>query len=371
MLRMLTSGESHGPKISGILDGMPAGLKVDMDYLRKFMERRRGGYGRGRRMEMELDEPIISAGVYEGVTTGAPIMVEILNRADNPMRGERSVPRPGHADYVGYVKYGLKDLNLVAERSSARETAIRTLLGAICSLALRELDIEVIAFTRSIGKVALSKRYWEIEDLKSKRDASLLYCPDEKTTELMIEEIESAKAKGDSLGGSFTVVVKNVPPGLGSYVQWDRRLDAALGFSILSIPSVKGVEIGEAVYGSMLLGSEFHDRFLLKGRVIKRSSNNAGGIEGGVSNGEDIVLNAYLKPIPSSHAINSSVDLLTLKEAPLPYVRSDTVVVPAASVVGEAMVSFTMLNFILEKFGGDSFSELKERVESWRKKLSR
>lgn len=371
MLRMLTSGESHGPKIAGILDGIPAGLKIDMDYLRGFMARRRGGYGRGKRMSVETDEPVFSGGVHDGFTTGAPIMVELSNRADNPTPGERYVPRPGHADYVGYIKYGLKDLNIVAERASARETAIRTLLGAICSLALRELNIEVFAFTRSIGKVSLNRRYWEIENLLGKRDNSVLYCPDEETTQLMIREIEDAKAKGDSLGGSFTVVAKNVPPGLGSYVQWDRRLDAALGFSLLSIPSVKAVEIGEAIEGSRLFGSEFHDRFVVEDGVLKRSSNNAGGIEGGVSNGEDIVLTAYLKPIPSSFAINSSIDLVSLKEAPLPYVRSDTVVVPAASVVGEAMVSFTILCFLLEKFGGDEFTEIKERVEVWRRKLLR
>lgn len=371
MLRMITAGESHGSKISGILDGMPAGLRIDMDYLRAFMARRRGGYGRGKRMEMELDEPVISAGIHEGFTTGAPILVELVNRGNNPNPGFRTVPRPGHADYVGHIKYGLKDLNVVAERASARETAIRTLLGAICSLALRELKVEVFAFTRSIGRVSLDKSYLEIENLILKRDSSPIYCPDEETTELMLKEIEEAKSKGDSLGGSFIVIAKNVPPGLGSYVQWDRRLDAALGFSLLSIPSVKAVEIGEAICGSRKLGSEFQDRFVVKDGVIRRSSNRAGGIEGGVSNGEDIVLIAYLKPIPTSHALDSSIDLETLKECPLPYIRSDVVVVPAASVVGEAMVSFTILNFILEKFGGDRISEVKERVESWRKELSR
>lgn len=371
MLRMLTAGESHGVKLSGILDGMPSGLKIDLDYLRSFMARRRGGYGRGKRMEMEIDEPVILSGVHDGVTTGAPILAELVNRGNNPNTERRTVPRPGHADYVGYVKYGLEDLNLVAERASARETAIRTLLGAICSLALRELCIEVFAFTRSIGRVSLKGSYRDIEDLISKRDSSPLYCPDEKVTELMIKEIEYAKAKGDSLGGSFTVVVKNVPPGLGSYVQWDRRLDAALGFSLLSIPSVKAVEIGDAIEGSTFLGSEFQDRFLVEDGRLRRASNRAGGIEGGVSNGEDIVLTAYLKPVPTSFSIDTSIDLESLRESPLPYVRSDTVVVPAASVVGEAMVSFTILNFILEKFGGDKFSELKERVESWRRELSR
>ena len=371
MLRMMTAGESHGNKIVGVLDGMPSGLKLDMSCLRWFMERRRGGYGRGKRMEIEMDEPKVVGGVHDGVTTGAPILVELENRGDNPSFGVRSVPRPGHADYVGYLKYGLEDLNIPAERASARETAIRTLLGAICYLALRELDIEVFAFTRSIGKVSLERKYHEIEDLLSKRDSSPVYCPDERVSELMVEEIDLAKSKGESLGGSFTVVARNVPLGLGSYVQWDRRLDAALGFSLLSIPSVKAVEIGEAIDGSKMYGSEFQDGFMVKNGVVRRVSNRAGGIEGGVSNGEDIVITAYLKPIPTAPAIDRSVDLKTMEESPLAYIRSDTVVVPAASVVGEAMVSFTLLSFLLEKFGGDSMSELKRRVEEWRGRLSR
>lgn len=370
MLRMITAGESHGIKLSGILDGMPAGLRVDMDYLKRFMVRRKGGYGRGRRMELEKDEPIICGGLSNGVTTGAPILVEITNEADNPSPESRSVPRPGHADYVGYLKYGLEDLNIPAERASARETAVRTLLGGICSLALRELGIEVFAFTRSIGRVTLSKSYKEIENLISKRDTSPVYCPDEEVSELMLREIELAKRMGESLGGSFVVVAKNVPPGLGSYVQWDRRLDAALGFALLSIPSVKAVEIGDALEGSKMYGSQFQDGFIVNDGKIRRSSNRAGGIEGGVSNGEDIVLTAYLKPIPTALSINRSVDLKTLEESQLKYIRSDIVVVPAASVVGEAMVSFTILKFVLERFGGDRFPELKRRVEEWRRELS-
>ncbi|MCD6363968.1 MAG: chorismate synthase [Synergistetes bacterium] len=366
MLRIITAGESHGSKIIGILDGMPAGLRIDLNYLREFLKRRRGGYGRGRRMDIETDELTIHGGVHKGITTGAPLLIEIQNRGDNPVKRRRTVPRPGHADYVGYLKYALEDLNIPAERASARETAVRTALGAICSLALRCLDIEIVAFTRSIGSVCLKKSYSEIENLREKSLHSPVYCPDDETTELMLNEIDRAKAKGETLGGSFTVIAKNVPHGLGSYSQWDRRLDSHLGFCLLSIPSVKAVEIGNAIEGSKEYGSQFQDGFKIESGKIKRTSNHAGGIEGGVSNGEDIIVTAYLKPVPTALSIRKSIDIETLQEATLEYIRSDTVVVPAASVIGEAMVSFCILRFILEKFGGDTIPELKERVKSWR-----
>ncbi len=361
---MITGGESHGEKLVGILDGLPAGIRVDADYITAMLRRRQGGYGRGKRMSIEEDSPRFVGGIHKGQTTGAPIVIELKNTAGNPVTSERFSPRPGHADFVGYKKFGHLDLNIPTERASARETAIRTALGAICKLFLKSLGIEVFAFVNRIGKVSMQTPYTEIKDIVKKTAESPVYCPDEGVSKKMVAEIDTAIQNKETLGGSFVVVSKGVPAGLGSYTQWDSRIDAALTFALMSIPSVKGVAIGDILKNSKEEGSKVQDMFSVKDGKITRETNHAGGIEGGTSNGEDIVLTALLKPIPTVLSIKRSINIKTLKEETLNYIRSDTVVVPAASVVGEAMVSFVISDFMMQRYGGDSLEEMLRRVTS-------
>ncbi len=360
---MITGGESHGEKLIGILDGLPAGIEIDTKYIVSALKRRQGGYGRGKRMSMEEDIPQIIGGIHKGKTTGAPVVVELKNSAGSPVSGERFLPRPGHADFVGYKKFGHQDMNIPMERASARESAIRTALGAICSLFLSYFGIEIFAFVNRIGKSYMQKSYTEIEEILEKRDNSPVYCPDETASKLMVKEIDKAIQNKETLGGSFVVVSKGVPAGLGSYTQWDRRIDAALSSAIVSIPSVKGVAIGDILKNSEEKGSKVQDMFAVEDGNIIRRTNHAGGIEGGITNGEDIVLTAFLKPIPTVLSIKKSVNIKTLEEEELNYIRSDTVVVPAASVVGEAMVAFIISDFLMQRYGGDCIKDMLRRVK--------
>ncbi len=372
MLRFLTAGESHGPCLTAIVEGVPAGLPLTEEDINADLRRRQVGYGRSERMRIERDRAEILGGIAEGRTIGAPIALRIENvsrssrssgsenRLDRPIR--RTVPRPGHADLAGAIKYGLDDLRLVAERASARETAARVAVGAIAKRLLAEFGIAVGSYVAEIGGVVAEipelpwARLWELAE------ASDVRCPDPEAAEAMRRRIDQARAAGDSVGGVFVVAATGVPVGLGSHVHWDRRLDGRLAQAVMSIPAVKGVEIGPAFENARRMGTEVHDEFFPDGKGgVMRRTNRAGGIEGGISNGQPIVVRAAMKPIPTTVTPLRSVDLATGEPATTRYQRSDVCAVPAAAVVAEAMVAWVLADALLEKLGGDSLAEIKAR----------
>lgn len=386
-MRYLTAGESHGPVLTAIVEGLPAGLALTEDYVNGQLRRRQGGYGRGGRMKIEADRVRFLAGVRGGATTGAPVALAIENRdwenwrevmAPGPearLSGKvLTRPRPGHADLAGACKYGHKDLRNVLERASARETAVRVAVGAVARRFLEELEVEIFAHVVRIGPVAASSspdllpETAELappavrERLRAFREAvdrSPVYCLDAGAGERMVREIDRAREGGDTLGGIFEVRVYGLPPGLGSYVHWDRRLDGRLAAALMSIPGIKGVEIGAGFGAAALPGSAAHDEiFYASGRGFYRRTNRAGGLEGGVTNGEPLVLRAAMKPIPTLGRPLASVDLFTREPAPAAVERSDICAVPAASVIGEAVVAWELAVACLEKFGGDTLAEV-------------
>jgi chorismate synthase len=388
-LRFLTAGESHGPCLIAIIEGMPAGLHLSEEEINVDLRRRQGGYGRGQRMKIERDKAEILSGVAKGLTIGAPIALRIENK-DWANWKDRDIPpwtvsRPGHADLAGAIKYGLSDLRLVAERASARETAARVAAGAVAKQLLAEFGIVVNSCVTEIGGVVAETpvplsspllRETEGGELWEQAEVSDLRCPDPVAAEAMRRCIDEARAAGDSLGGVFVVVVTDAPVGLGSYVHWDRRLDARLAGAVMSIPAVKGVEIGPAFENVRRLGTEVHDEIFAMSNeergtrddeetryslLVTRYSNRAGGIEGGISNGQPIVVRAAMKPIPTTVTPLRSVDLVTGEPATTQYQRSDVCAVPAASVVGEAMVAWVIADALMEKLGGDSIEEMKSR----------
>jgi len=369
MLRFLTAGESHGPCLTVIVEGLPAGLAVDVEAIDRDLARRQGGYGRGGRMKIERDKVDILGGVLCDKTTGAPLSLRIENRdwanwrqrwaaGDLP---RLSVPRPGHADYAGMVKYGLDDARPILERASARETAARVAVGALAKLLLAEFGVAVGSVVAEIGGVAAQVPDLAWPELWALAEASDVRCPDEAAAIGMRQAIDAAREAGDSLGGVFVVAATGAPVGLGSHVQWDRRLDARLAQAVMSIPAVKGVEIGPAFENARRPGTQVHDEFERVGatRRVARASNRAGGIEGGMTNGEPVVVRAAMKPIPTTVTPLRSVDLATGEEAATQYQRSDVCAVPAASVVGEAMVAWVLADALVEKLGGDSVEEMK------------
>ena len=371
-LRFLTAGESHGPCLTAIIEGMPAGLCLSEEGINVDLRRRQGGYGRGQRMKIERDKVEILSGVAGGLTIGAPIALRIKNKDWANWKDKDvppwTVPRPGHADLAGAIKYNIDDLRLVAERASARETAARVAVGSAAKQLLAEFDIAVGSCVTEIGGAAAEilpppspPQLWG----GRKDEVSDVRCPDPVAAEAMRQRIDEAKAAGDSLGGVFVVVVTGVPVGLGSHVQWDRRLDARLAAAVMSIPAIKGVEIGPAFENARRRGTEVHDEIFvnLKSQIsnAKRHSNRAGGIEGGISNGQPIVVRAAMKPIPTTVTPLRSVDLLTGEPATTQYQRSDVCAVPAASVVGEAMAAWVIADALMEKLGGDSIEEMKSR----------
>ncbi len=368
-LRFLTAGESHGPCLTAIVEGMPAGLYLSEEEISADLRRRQGGYGRGQRMKIECDKVEILSGVAKGLTIGAPIALRIENKdwanwkdRDVPLW---TVPRPGHADLAGAIKYNLDDLRLVAERASARETAARVAVGAVAKQLLAEFDISVGSCVTEIGGAMVEIPDLPPQELWERAEASDVRCPDPIAAEAMRQRIDEAKRAGDSLGGVFVVVVTGVPVGLGSHVHWDRRLDARLAGAVMSIPAIKGVEIGPAFENARKRGTEVHDEIFLKleaqSSKLKRCSNRAGGIEGGISNGQPIVVRAAMKPIPTTVTPLRSVDLVTGEPATTQYQRSDVCAVPAASVVGEAMVAWVIAGALMEKLGGDSIEEMRSR----------
>ncbi len=376
MLRFLTAGESHGPCLIAIVEGLPAGLTVDVEAIDRELKRRQSGYGRGERMAIEQDRAEVLGGVIAGKTTGAPVALRIENKdwanwRDRWITGDLprlTVPRPGHADYAGMLKYGLDDARPVLERASARETAARVAVGALAKQLLAVFDIAVGSYVAAIGDVTATIPELLPEELSKLAEASNVRCPDEEAAERMREAIDAAREAGDSLGGVFVVIATGVPVGLGSHAQWDRRLDGRLAAAVRSIPAIKGVEIGPAFENARRPGTQVHDVLHPNGKGgVTRVSNRAGGIEGGMTNGEPIVVRAAMKPIPTTATPLESVDLATGEPAQTQYQRSDVCAVPAASIVGEAMVAWVLAEALAEKLGGDSLTEMKAHWETWRR----
>jgi len=389
MLRYFTSGESHGEALVAFLSGLPAGVEVDQAFLDRELWRRQQGYGRGGRMKIETDKAHILSGVRHGKTIGSPIAVLLENKdwknwqeALPVEEGEAAKhkrvasPRPGHADLAGALKYNFPEARYVLERASARESAARVAVGGLAKLFLRELRIEVLSHVVAVGSATVNKDVsWDEIHALSQRQEILLNCADSETEPHMKEEVDKVLKSGDSVGGVFEVVAHNVPPGLGTYAQWDERLDALLAGAVMSLQAVKAVEIGAGVTAAASPGSAVHDEIgyqRARGFAgFTRARNNAGGIEGGVSNGEDIRVRGYLKPISTLRRPLQSVDFATREVVKAAYERSDVCVVPAAGVAGEAMVALTLARCALEKFGGDSIPETQRNFQGYLEQLKK
>ena len=385
MLRFLTAGESHGQALVAILEGMPAGLSIDFEAITTQLRRRQTGYGRGRRMAIESDRAQALSGIRHGVSTGAPIALQIPNKdwenwqrtmhveatmpesATGADRPEVTRPRPGHADLAGFVKYGHDDMRNILERASARETAARVAVGAIARQLLQVVGVEIVSHVTGIGSaVVMDPLAIGFDAVRAIPPESALHCADAGIERQMIAEIDRARDAGDTMGGSFEVIAHAVPPGLGSHVQWDRKLDGRLAQGLMSIPAIKAVGIGLGPGVATVPGSKVHDEILpgnAKASIpLRRPTNNAGGLEGGVTNGEDLRVTGYMKPISTLMKPLRSVDLATMIESPATIERSDVCAVPAAAVVAEAMVAIVLADAAVEKFGGDSVEEL---VANW------
>jgi chorismate synthase len=393
MLRFLTAGESHGEALVAIVDGLPAGLALSREEIDRQLRRRQGGYGRGRRMAIESDAVEILSGVRHGVTIGSPVALLIRNKdwvnwqwtmavdedppasAGGARRAPVTRPRPGHADLAGAIKYGHSDLRNVLERASARETAARVAAGACARTLLERLGIRIASHVTAIGSACAERRQpLPFAAIAAIADDERVRCVDPALADRMIAAIDEAKAVGDTLGGTFEIVANGVPPGLGSYVQWDRRLDARLAQALMSVPAVKAVEIGDGVAAAALPGSQVHDAILpaadpARPERLARPTNHAGGLEGGVTNGEDVRVTGFLKPIATLMSPLPSVDLRTGQDAPATIERSDTCAVPAAAVIGEAVVALVLAEALLETFGGDTVEGIARSLESSRQAL--
>lgn len=384
MLRWLTAGESHGPELIALLEGFPAGVPITLEMVQDDLARRRLGYGRGARMKFEADEVSLSGGVRHGLSQGGPVALRIANTewpkwetimsphpvSQEELTGGRATaltrPRPGHADLTGMQKYGFDDSRPVLERASARETAARVALGAVARAFLRELGIEVLSHTVAIGPVAVP------EDVAlptpadvSRLDEDALRCAHPETAALMVAEVDDAHKEGDTLGGVVEVVAYGLPPGLGSYVHWDRRLDAKLAGALMGIQAIKGVEVGDGFLTTRRRGSLAHDEIVASDEGVIRTSDRAGGTEGGMSTGGVLRVRAGMKPISTVPRALRTIDTTTGQEAVAHHQRSDVCAVPAAGVVAEAMVMLVLADALVEKFGGDSLAEIKRNLTSY------
>lgn len=391
MLRYFTAGESHGEALVAFLSGLPAGLKIDQHFIDRELWRRQQGFGRGGRMKIEKDTAHILSGVRHGQTIGSPIAILLENRdwknwkeslpvesGDSAKHKSVESPRPGHADLAGALKYNFPEARYVLERASARESTSRVAIGSLAKLFLRELGIEVLSHVIAVGKATLGNAEvsWEkVKELHT-RDEVLLNCADAGAEQRMKGEVDQALRTGDSVGGVFEVVAHNIPPGLGTYAQWDERLDGLLAMAVMSLQAVKGVEIGTGVESALSFGSSVHDEIgysrnddTSKFTGFIRKSNHAGGIEGGISNGQDILVRGYLKPISTLRRPLESVSFETRETVKAAYERSDVCVVPAAGVAAEAMVALTLARCALEKFGGDSMTETLRNFEGYKRQL--
>jgi chorismate synthase len=394
MLRFLTAGESHGKALVAILEGMPAGLTIDFDAVTAQLRRRQTGYGRGRRMAIESDRADAMSGIRHGETTGGPIALVIPNKdwenwqrtmhvegempadASGTDRPAVTRPRPGHADLAGFVKYGHDDMRNVLERASARETAARVAVGSLARQLLAAVGTEIVSHVTTIGSASVADPLaLSFDDIRNLPPDTPLHCADSSVEQRMIAEIDRAREAGDTMGGSFEVIAHGVPPGLGSYVQWDRKLDGRLAQALMSIPAIKAVGIGRGAAVATLPGSRVHDEIVpASGRPtavgVARPTNNAGGLEGGVTNGEDLRITGHMKPISTLMKPLRSVDLATMTESPAAIERSDVCAVPAAAVVGEAMVAIVLADALIEKFGGDSVAEIVANWTAFRERTS-
>ena len=379
--RFLTSGESHGKCLNAIIEGIPAGIRIKASVINEDLARRQVGYGRGGRMKIEKDTVEIKSGVRFGKSTGAPICLEIKNKdfenwqdvmnteyqeypAQETIKKieEKSFTRirPGHADYAGSVKYNFTDLRDVLERSSARKTAIEVAVGSVAKQILKEFGIMGFSHVIQIGNVKLDFYPKTYTLIKEKAEQSDVRCADDLTADRMRNAIDEAAQAGDTLGGKFEVIFGNLPVGLGSYVHWDRALDGRLAQAVMSIPAVKAVEIGAGVEAASLRGSQMHDEIFVKNKTIYRQTNNAGGLEGGMTNGEALVIKGTMKAIPTMRKALATVDIKDMKPASAHFERSDTCAVPACAVVAEARVAIILADELLTKLGGDNFVEMKE-----------
>jgi chorismate synthase len=388
MLRFYTAGESHGQALLAFISGLPASLPVDLEFINRELHRRQLGYGRGGRQKIEKDRADVFAGVRHGKTIGAPIALRIENRdwsnwekilpvEDSPefAGNERKLtaPRPGHADLAGSQKFNFHDARYILERASARETAARVAAGAFAKLLLRELGTEIASHTIQVGRTQLgrSASWEEIRDICSDLD-SPLRCVDSAIQEKMKAEVDTVLKAGDTVGGIFEIVVHNVPVGLGSHAQWDEKLDGRLAQALMSVQAVKGVEIGAGIAAAGSYGSEVQDEISYDkpAHRFRRSSNRAGGLEGGITNGEDLVIRGYLKPISTLRRALGTADMVTKEPIQAAYERSDWCVVPAGGVAGEAMVALVLADAFLQKFGGDSLAEMRRNFDNYAQQIS-
>lgn len=386
--RYLTSGESHGQCLNAIIEGLPSGFKIEEDYINHHLSRRQKGYGRGGRMQIETDKVLIKSGIRFGITTGAPILLEIENKdwqnwtipmSSSPVDltdpsniekiEEKTITkvRPGHADLSGALKYNHKDVRNILERSSARETTTRVAVGAVARSILKEFGIEIFSHVIQIGQAKAGKISENYDEIKLKAEQSEARCADIEAESKMKAEIDRAKEAGDTLGGKFEIIILNAPVGLGSFVHWDRKIDALLAQAIMSIPAVKAVEIGAGTEVAELYGSNTHDEIFPKNgeSAYIRKTNNAGGIEGGMTNGMPIVIKGAMKAIPTMKTPLKSIDLASGKEHSAHFERSDVCAVPACAVVAEAMAANIIVNAFLEKFGGDSLDEITTNYKNY------
>lgn len=382
ILRFMTAGESHGPCLTAILEGLPAGIPLDLDAINKDLARRQQGYGRGGRMKIETDKAEIVSGVRFGETIGGPVTLRVVNKDfanwtdrmavfGEPAGAKVTAARPGHADLTGVKKYARQDVRDILERSSARETTMRVAVGAVCKEFLRALGITVVSQVTNIGGVAIDPAKADRSKL-GKETKSELNCLDAAAEAAMKKKIDEAKAAGDTLGGIFEVTVRGLPAGLGSHIQWDRRLDAKLAAAMMSIQAIKGVEIGAGFQCAVLPGSQIHDEVFLneQGEAYRRT-NRAGGLEGGMTNGEEVVVKAAMKPIPTLMKPLHSIDIESHEAVLACKERSDTCAVSAASVVGEAMAAFVMAEAICDKFGSDAMTDVKDAMERYQQRIGK
>jgi chorismate synthase len=387
MLRFVSAGESHGQALVAWISGLPAGVPIDLEFIQRELHRRQLGYGRGGRQRIEKDQPDILAGVRHGHTIGAPVAIRIENRdwanwekalpvedsdgADDAQR-PLTAPRPGHADLAGALKFNFHDARYVLERASARETASRVAAGAFAKLLLRQFGAAVLSHTIAVGHVRLEREVtWDEIEAACKNVESPLRCVDATAEAKMKAEVDHVLHAGDSVGGAFEVIAHGIPPGLGSHAQWDEKLDARLARAVMSIQAVKAVEIGSGVANAASYGSEVQDeiRYDAGRKKFERSSNRAGGLEGGITNGQDVVVRGYLKPISTLRRPLLTADLKTKEAVKAAYERSDVCVVPAGGVAGEAMVALELAGAFLEKFGGDSLLETRRNFDGYQKQL--
>jgi chorismate synthase len=387
MLRLLTAGESHGPRLTAILEGIPSGLRIDPAFVGRELARRQHGYGRGGRMKIEQDRALFEGGVRGGVTLGSPIAIGIANRdfanwskVMDPLENDPEAsagrrltsPRPGHADLAGGMKYGASDLRDVLERASARESAARVAAGAVCKLLLAECGIDVASGVLSVGAVIDDRSPRSFDSLQRVRDDSPMRALDAGLEGKMVAAVDAAKKDGDTLGGSVLIGARGVPAGIGSYASWDRKLDSRIGAALLSIPAVKAVELGASIEASRGPGSRAHDEIERESKGgLRRRTNRAGGLEAGVTNGEDVIAVAYMKPLSTLARGLDSVDLETGRPARAAYERSDVTAVPACGVIAEAMLAFVIADALLESMGGDRMEDVKTRLAAHRERVRR